>query len=105
MITKELVDRINYLAKRQRDGGLTEAEKKEQKALREVYLQNIRSQVVDAMESAGFKKKERHSHSCGCSDCSEVKEDPCTCGSTHPKDGEGACGCGNHGPGPEKLLH
>lgn len=106
MITKELVDRINYLAKRQRDGGLTEEEKKEQKALREVYLQNIRSQVTEALESAGIKKKKQHSHSCSnCSDCSEEKEDTCTCGGHHVKDGEDSCCCSSHGPGPGKLLH
>ena len=39
--------RINELAKKQREEGLTEAEKEEQKKLRESYLREIRGQVLD----------------------------------------------------------
>ncbi|MCZ2260736.1 DUF896 domain-containing protein [Sporosarcina sp. G11-34] len=39
--------RINELAKIQREVGLTDAEKVEQKALRENYLREIRGQVLD----------------------------------------------------------
>lgn len=69
MITKELVDRINYLARKQRCGGLTEEEKKEQKELREIYLKNIRSQIIEALESAGFKPRKENAGSCGCGQC------------------------------------
>lgn len=65
MITKELIERINYLARKQRDGGLTEEEKGEQKMLREIYLHNIRTQVIEALESAGFKPKKKHGGECG----------------------------------------
>ena len=41
------LDRINELAKIQREVGLTDAEKIEQKALREDYLREIRGQVLD----------------------------------------------------------
>ena len=41
------LDRINELAKIQRENGLTDAEKVEQKALRENYLREIRGQVLD----------------------------------------------------------
>ena len=41
------LDRINELAKIQREVGLTDAEKVEQKALRENYLREIRGQVLD----------------------------------------------------------
>lgn len=41
------LDRINELAKIQREVGLTDTEKVEQKALRENYLREIRGQVLD----------------------------------------------------------
>ena len=73
MITKELVDRINYLARKQKNGGLTALEKKEQKALRELYLQNIRTQVTDTLGSMGLKPKkeeqEKHRNGCTCHNC------------------------------------
>jgi len=72
LITKELVERINFLARKQRNGGLTPQEKEEQKELRERYLENIRRQVVDALESAGYKPKdEKHDVACGCDTCLE----------------------------------
>lgn len=95
MITKELVDRINYLARKQKDGGLSEEEKKEQKELREIYLASIRSQVVEALESAGIKSKGKPDGACGCEHCSPEEEH------------DGSCGCGHDHkpPGPGKLLH
>lgn len=45
MITS--LDRINQLAKKQREGGLTDEEKIEQRQLREEYLQQIRGQVLN----------------------------------------------------------
>lgn len=76
MITKELVDRINYLARKQRDGGLTDKEKEEQKILRERYLKGIRSQVVDALDSMGLKPKNNktdHHNECSCQHCHDKK--------------------------------
>ncbi|MCL6634312.1 MAG: DUF896 domain-containing protein [Peptococcaceae bacterium] len=95
MITKELVERINYLARKQRNGGLTEEEKEEQKQLREIYLKNIRSQVIDALEAAGFKPKKKPGGACSCGHCSPAEKE------------DGGCNCGpDHGPrAPKKLLH
>lgn len=73
MITKELVDRINELARKQRSTGLNEEEKKEQHNLRQQYLQGIRAQVVDALDSAGIKPKNSHIEKCGCPTCSGEK--------------------------------
>jgi uncharacterized protein YnzC (UPF0291/DUF896 family) len=69
MITKEQLDRINELARKQKAVGLTSEEKKEQGELRKVYLADIRAQVVNQLESAGCKPKTEHNNSCGCSDC------------------------------------
>ncbi|MBO8137371.1 MAG: DUF896 domain-containing protein [Desulfotomaculum sp.] len=63
-ITKELVGRINALARKQRSEGLTEDEKKEQQKLRQIYLKGIRQQVINQLELAGISKK--NSCSCGC---------------------------------------
>ncbi|WP_332650218.1 DUF896 domain-containing protein [Lysinibacillus sp. 54212] len=41
-----ILDRINELAKKQREEGLTNAERVEQQVLREDYLREIRGQVI-----------------------------------------------------------
>ena len=66
MITKELLGRINELARKKKEEGLTEEEQKEQARLREVYLADIRSQVVNQLESAGCKPKTDHGDNCSC---------------------------------------
>ncbi|WP_164219601.1 DUF896 domain-containing protein [Virgibacillus sp. YIM 98842] len=43
MLSKDEIERINYLARKAKETGLTEKEKKEQKELREAYLKNVRS--------------------------------------------------------------
>lgn len=50
---KHKIDRINFLAKKSREEGLTEEEKLEQKDLREEYLAAIRKnfrQTLDSIE-------------------------------------------------------
>ncbi len=75
MITMELVERINYLARKQRYEGLTDEEKEEQQKLRRQYLDGIKSQVVDALEGAGHTRKDnlnsadKHQSGCGCDHC------------------------------------
>ncbi|HBC91556.1 MAG TPA: hypothetical protein DCZ10_01265 [Pelotomaculum sp.] len=94
MITKELIQRINALARKQRAEGLTPEEKKEQQELRNLYLKSIRSQVVDTLQSSGFKPGKKHNGACTCEHCAADKE----------RD-EGK----NYGsvkePGPYRLLH
>lgn len=75
MITMELVQRINYLARKQRYEGLSPEEKEEQQKLRRQYLDAIKQQVVDALEGAGHTRKDQfairksHSPGCGCDSC------------------------------------
>lgn len=54
MITPELIARINYLANKKKDVGLSEEEIKEQKELREIYLQGIRGQMHDHLSRIKF---------------------------------------------------
>ncbi len=51
MIPKELIDRINELARKSRSEGLTEREQAEQQALRKEYLSAIRARVRDTIEN------------------------------------------------------
>ena len=52
-MNKELLDKINYLAKKQREEGLTEEEKAQQDKLRQEYLKIFRGEfrkVLDKIE-------------------------------------------------------
>ena len=49
-MTSEKIARINALAKKSREEGLTEPEKAEQAALRQEYLADIRRNVVNQLE-------------------------------------------------------
>lgn len=62
MIMKELIARINELARKQRTTGLTAAEKEEQQRLRAAYLADIRAQVkgmLDRVEIVDVVEEER----------------------------------------------
>lgn len=50
-MTKELIDRINFLAKKAKGEGLTEIEKKEQEKLRKVYIEQFRSRFRAQLEN------------------------------------------------------
>ena len=68
MITKELIDRINELSRKQRSIGLDNDEKEEQAKLRGIYLQGIRGQVIDGLESLKPDQK-KHDSGCSCGHC------------------------------------
>lgn len=51
MMSKEKLDRINVLAKKAKEDGLTDPEKVEQKKLRKEYLDNFRSSFSNQIES------------------------------------------------------
>ncbi|MDQ0287075.1 hypothetical protein J2Z49_002192 [Desulfofundulus luciae] len=87
MITRELVDRINFLARKQRTEGLNEAEKEEQRQLRERYLAGIRAQVIQSLEAAGFKPRTA-SHRPLTGEVRWISRKGgrrCSCGAGHPK--------------------
>lgn len=54
MITKELLDRINFLARKKRNEGLSPEETAEQKKLYGIYLSEIRGQVTNLLDSIEF---------------------------------------------------
>jgi len=77
MITKEIIDRINLLAKKSKQEGLTEEEKREQQELRKKYVEYIKGQVRQQLESIEFVEDKhecghehehyhRHDHNCSC---------------------------------------
>ncbi|MCH5206142.1 MAG: DUF896 domain-containing protein [Oscillospiraceae bacterium] len=52
---KNKIARINELSRKQRSEGLTEAEKAEQKALRDEYRANIRSSLEEKIDNIYYK--------------------------------------------------
>ncbi len=47
----ELIERINFLARKSREEGLTEAEKAEQAKLRQEYIAGFRQGFMNTMEN------------------------------------------------------
>lgn len=62
MITPEIIERINILAKKQRENTLTPEEKAEQTALRRLYIDNIKNQIRVQLDPV----KEDHDKNCSC---------------------------------------
>lgn len=58
MINPQLLNRINELARKKKEIGLTPQEKKEQAKLRQVYLQVIRGQVKQQLSRIRFTNKQ-----------------------------------------------
>ncbi len=67
MITKEKIDRINALAKKSKEEGLTESEKAEQQKLRREYIDAIKGNVKAQADRIKFVEdlspEERKKHS------------------------------------------
>lgn len=49
-MTREKIDRINELARKAKQAGLTEEEKAEQQALRQEYVQSIRADLRQTLD-------------------------------------------------------
>lgn len=56
MITQEQIDRINFLARKSREEGLSEEEKKEQAALRAEYVAAFKSSLVSTLENTVIQR-------------------------------------------------
>ncbi len=54
----ELIDRINFLAKKSREEGLTDAEKAEQAKLRQEYVAGFRQGFMNTMENVYIVDKD-----------------------------------------------
>ena len=50
-MTEEKINRINFLARKQKSEGLTEAEKAEQQALRREYIDSYKRSLVAQLEN------------------------------------------------------
>lgn len=57
-MTEELLQRINFLAKKSREEGLTDAEKEEQAALRQQYIREFRQGMENTMNSVYIMDKD-----------------------------------------------
>lgn len=55
---KEMLKRINELAKKKKSVGLTEEEQREQKALYKVYLGEIRQQFNETLDNVSVKERD-----------------------------------------------
>ncbi|MGB9781085.1 DUF896 domain-containing protein [Caldanaerobacter sp.] len=62
MITKEMIDRINFLYHKSKAEGLTEEEKEEQKRLREAYIKEIKERVKKELDRLFIEASHHHHH-------------------------------------------
>jgi len=76
MITDELIQRINELARKKKSQGLTPEEQVEQQKLYRIYLDAVKQQITAQLEAAGIKPK---AHVC---------QDGCTCHRHHLTSGD-----------------
>ena len=59
---KKMLDRINELAKKKKEQGLTEAEQKEQKELYKIYLGEIRTQFNATLDNVSVEENRSKRH-------------------------------------------
>lgn len=62
MVTKEQIERINALAKKQREVGLTDEEKTEQAALRRLYIDSFKESLEGQLASITVVEKDGSRH-------------------------------------------
>lgn len=58
IMDKKLIERINELAKKKRETGLTDEEQKEQKELYKVYLGEIRAQFSQTLDNVSIQEND-----------------------------------------------
>ena len=66
MITPEIIARINALAKKSRDTGLTDDEQAEQVELRRQYIEHIKVQVKTQLDCIEIVDNHDEHCNCGC---------------------------------------
>ncbi len=59
MVTREQINRINELAKKQRKEGLTEAEQQEQKQLRQLYVEAMKESLESQLKGIKHARPEQ----------------------------------------------
>lgn len=70
MITQEQINRINELARKAKDIGLSESEKEEQAKLRALYIESIKQSLTSQLDNTyivdknGNKKKVQRKDKC-----------------------------------------
>ena len=62
MISKELLDRINALARKSREEGLTPCETDEQQALRQEYLKAFKARVKNVLDNTFIEEPDGSRH-------------------------------------------
>ena len=62
MVTKEQIERINALARKQREVGLTEEEKAEQATLRRLYIDSFKESLEGQLSSITVVEKDGSRH-------------------------------------------
>lgn len=84
MVTKEQISRINELAKKQKEAGLTDGEKKEQDKLRRLYVdsckENLRAQLKNIkIVSQDEYEKIKTDKNCSCGHDHDHNHHDCDC--------------------------
>ena len=62
MVTEQQIKRINELAKKQREGGLTEEETAEQAVLRRAYIDGFKASLEGQLNSITVVEKDGSRH-------------------------------------------
>lgn len=88
MVTKEQINRINELAKKQKETELTLEEKKEQDELRRLYVDSFKENLRAQLKNIKIVSQEEYEKSKATSKCS--------CGHEHGHDHNDDCECKNH---------
>lgn len=91
MVTKEQIQRINELSKKQRSIGLTDEEKQEQEHLRKLYISSIRENLKSQLDNIKVVSPEEYEKLNG------ERTSKCSCGHDHNHNHShsNSCGCGH----------
>lgn len=89
MVTKEQINRINELAKKQKETGLTEDERKEQEKLRRLYVDSFKDNLKAQLKNIKIISPEEYEKN--------KKDNHCSCGHDHEHHHhDHDCDCGKH---------